>query len=94
MATDEVIAVVGVRYLLPLLVEPTLRADTGGAVGVTFEKELPLLPRLELHGAAAYDSLDGWRGRSTFGTPLTRALALLAGWHSEYGWGAGVGLRW
>lgn len=90
----EAVAVAGVRYLLPLLVETTLRADTGGAVGVAFEKELPLLPRLELHGAAAYDSLDGWEGEVDLAYTVSRFLALLAGWHSEYGWGAGVGLRW
>jgi hypothetical protein len=87
-------AVAGVRYLLPLLVETELRADTGGAVGVVFEKELPLLPRLELHGTAAYDSDDGWEGEFDLQYAVTRSLSLVGGWHSGYGWGAGVGLRW
>jgi hypothetical protein len=90
----DAVGVVGVRYLLPLLVETTLRADTGGAVGVAFEKELPLLPRLELHGGAEYDSHDGWEGDVVLAYTLGRGLALLGGWHSEHGWGAGVELRW
>jgi hypothetical protein len=88
------VAVAGVRYLLPLLIETELRADTGGAVGVAFGKELPLLPRLELHGEAAYDSEDGWEGEVDLRYAVSRELALLAGWHSSHGWGADVGLRW
>jgi hypothetical protein len=86
--------VAGVRYLLPLLVETTLRADTDGAAGIAFEKELPLLPRLDAHGEAAYDSHDGWEGKIDLAYALNRGVSLVGGWHSEHGWGAGFGLRW
>jgi len=88
------VGVVGARYLLPLLIETTLRADTGGAVGIGFEKELQLLPRLEAYGEAEYDSHDGWEGEVDLTYTLNRSLALLGGWDSEYGWGAGIKLSW
>jgi hypothetical protein len=89
----DVVGVAGLRYLLPLLIEAELRADTGGAVGVGFGKELPLLPRLDLHGAAAYDSREGWEGELALGYTVNRALSLLVNWHTSHGWGAGVALR-
>jgi hypothetical protein len=88
------VGVAGLRYLLPLLVETTLRADTGGAIGIAFAKGLPLLPRLEAHGVAEYDSLDGWEGEVELEYTVNRNLALLGGWRSEYGWGAGAKLAW
>jgi hypothetical protein len=90
----ETVGAAGVRYLLPLLIWTEVRVDTGGALGVSFEKELPLLPRLELHGAAEYDSHEGWEGEVGLSYAVSRAITLLGGWHSDHGWGGGVGLSW
>ena len=90
---SEARGVLGVRYLLPLVIEAAVRADTRGELRVTLEKELPLLPRLEARGEIEYDTVDGWEGKAGFSYTLGRDLSLIAGWHSEFGWGAGVHLR-
>jgi hypothetical protein len=90
----ETVGAAGLRYLLPLLIWTEVRVDTSGALGVSLEKELPLLPRLELHGVAEYDSHEGWEGEVELSYAVSRALTLLGGWHSDHGWGIGVGLHW
>ena len=89
----EARGVLGVRYLLPLLIEAAVRADTRGELRVALEKELPLLPRLEAKGEVEYDTRDGWEGKAGISYTLGRELSLVAGWHSEFGWGAGVQVR-
>ena len=86
--------VVGARYVLPLLIEATLRADTAGGVRVAFEKELPLLPRLDVHGEASYDTHEGWDGKAELLYAVGRRLSLVFGWDAGFGWGAGFHARY
>jgi hypothetical protein len=92
-AATEARGVLGVRYLLPLVIEVAVRADTRGELRVTLEKELPLLPRLQARGEIEYDTGEGWEGKAGLSYTLGRDLSLLAEWHSEFGWGAGMQLR-
>jgi hypothetical protein len=89
----EARGVLGVRYLLPLLIEAAARADTRGEFRISLGKDLPLLPRLEAHGEVEYDTGEGWKGKAGILYTLGRDLSLIAGWHSTFGWGAGVQLR-
>lgn len=86
-------AVAGLRYLLPLNVRSLLWVDSDGGWRVAVEKELPITPRIEVHGEAQYDSHEGWEEAVALSYTLTRTLALSARWHSQYGTGAGVRLR-
>lgn len=85
-------AVAGARYLLPLVIAATASVDSDGAVRVALDKELPLLPRLDAHGEAAYDTREGWEGGAGLAWTVGRNLALSGGWDSRFGWGAGVRL--
>jgi len=90
---DEVRAVAGVHYLLPLNLESRAWVDSEGGARISLERELQLLPRLSLAGEVEYDTHDKWEGRVDAAYTLTRALSLLARWHSEYLFGVGVQLR-
>ncbi len=85
--------VAGFSYLLPLNMEFAAWADTDGGGRIMFEKELELTPRLGLHGEAKYDTHEQWEGKVQLGYLLTKEFSLLANWHSEYGIGAGLQVR-
>lgn len=91
--TDETRGVLGFRYLLPLNIESTAWLDTDGGARVTIEKELTLTPRLSLIGEVQYDTHDLWEGKAELSYILTKDVSLLGQWHSEFGWGGGLQLR-
>jgi hypothetical protein len=85
--------VAGFTYLLPLNFEFVAWADTDGGGRFILEKELELTPRLALHGEAEYDTHEQWEGKVQLGYLITKEFSLLANWHSEYGIGVGLQVR-
>jgi hypothetical protein len=92
-STDETRGVLGLRYLLPLNFESTAWVDTDGGARVAVEKEFTLTPRLSLIGEIEYDSHEKWEGKTGLSYTLTQNVSLLGQWHSEYGWGGGLQVR-
>jgi CopA family copper-resistance protein len=92
-STDETRGVLGLRYLLPLNFESTAWVDTDGGARVAVEKEFTLTPRLSLIGEIEYDSHEKWEGKTGLSYTLTQSVSLLGQWHSEYGWGGGLQIR-
>ncbi len=86
-------AVAGLRYLLPLNLESLLWVDSDAGWRGAIEYELEITPRIGLHAEALYDSHEGWEEAAALSYTLARNLALAVRWHSEYGAGAGVRLR-
>jgi FtsP/CotA-like multicopper oxidase with cupredoxin domain len=82
--------VFGFRYLLPLNFETTAWFDTDGGGRVILEKELQLTPRFELGLEAEYDTHKQWEGKVELGYQLAKNFSLIANWHSEYAFGAGI----
>jgi FtsP/CotA-like multicopper oxidase with cupredoxin domain len=85
--------VVGFSYLLPLNFDFAAWADTEGGGRLIFEKELELTPRLALHGEVEYDTHEQWEGKVRLGYLISKEFSLLANWHSEYGIGVGLQVR-
>ena len=92
-ATEETRGVLGVRYLLPLNIESMIWLDSDGGARVALDKEFTLTPRLSLIGEVQYDTHDLWEGKTGMSYLLTKHLSLLGQWHSEYGWGGGLQVR-
>ncbi|MBT8358639.1 MAG: hypothetical protein KJO61_12830, partial [Deltaproteobacteria bacterium] len=85
--------VLGFRYLLPLNIESTAWMDTDGGARVNMEKEFALTPRFSLIGEIEYDTHDGWEGKVGLSYTLAEHVSLLGQWHSEFGWGVGLQMR-
>ena len=93
MTTEETRGVLGVHYLLPLNFESMIWVDTDGGARVKLDKEFTLTPRLALIGEIQYDTHDLWEGKTGLSYMLTRSVSLLGQWHSEFGWGGGIQVR-
>jgi FtsP/CotA-like multicopper oxidase with cupredoxin domain len=91
--SEETRGVLGFSYLLPLNLEFGAWADTDGGGRLIFEKELELTPRLGLHVVAKYDTHEQWEGKVQLGYLINKELSVLANWHSEYGIGVGLQVR-
>jgi hypothetical protein len=91
--TEEVRGVLGVRYLLPLNFESLVWIDSDGGARVKLDKEFTLTPRLALIGEVQYDTHDLWEGKTGLSYVLAKNISLLGQWHSEFGWGGGLQVR-
>lgn len=85
--------VLGVRYLLPLNFESFAWLDTDGGGRFFLGKELELTPRLGLHGEVEYDTHTQWEGKVELSYLISRDFSIIGNWHSEFGFGAGLQIR-
>jgi FtsP/CotA-like multicopper oxidase with cupredoxin domain len=85
--------VFGVMYRLPLNLGLTAWADTDGGARIKVGKNLMLTPRLALGSELEYDTHDRWKVRVNLAYTLSRSTSLIGQWHSDYGWGAGIRVR-
>lgn len=86
-------AVIGVRTLLPLNLELRAWIDSDGGARASLEKSVPLAPRLDLSGAVRYDTHDLWEGQVGLDYTLSKGVSLLARWHSIFGFGGGLQVK-
>ncbi len=90
---DDPEGVVGLHYLLPLNLESRLWLDTQGDARFLVEKTLELTPRIALYGEVEYDTEEEWEGKIEFSYLVSKSFSAVAHWHSEFGYGLGVQLR-
>ncbi|MCL6524569.1 MAG: multicopper oxidase domain-containing protein [Thermoflavifilum sp.] len=81
--------IIGVRYLLPLLLNADLRIDTRAHVRFTLSGETWVFPRVWLNYMVNTDKewdihVEGM---------INQYISLTAGYHSDYKWGGGLLLR-
>ena len=67
--------------------------DSDGGARASLEKEFTLTLRFSLIGEVEYDTHDLWEGKTGLSYTLTKNISLLVRWHSEYGWGGGLRMR-
>ena len=80
-------------YKLPLNIDTTAWVDTDGGARVKLAKEIPLTPRLHLGGEVEYDTHDYWEGRVHLDYMLHKNASIIGQWHTDYGWGVGLRVR-
>jgi CopA family copper-resistance protein len=90
---DDTRGVLGFRYLLPLNVESRVWVDTDGGGRFNLGRSFELTPRLALIGEAEYDTHDKWEGSASVSYMMHKYFSLLGQWHSEYGFGGGLEIR-
>jgi len=90
---DDTRGVFGFRYLLPLNLESRAWIDTDGGGRFNLGKSFELTPRLALLGEAEYDTHDKWEGSAGLSYMVHKYFSLVGQWHSEYGFGGGLQIR-
>jgi CopA family copper-resistance protein len=86
-------AILGIRYLLPLNVELSSFVGSDGRARVAAARSFQLTPRLALNGLGQYDSDGKWEYQTGLSYTLSKAISLRFRWHSDYGAGGGLQLR-
>jgi len=93
IATDDPRGVIGVRYLLLFNIDSRLWIDSDGEARTTLDKMFQLTPRLATLIEVEYDTLNRWEGFARVSYTLNQRIDLLAQWHSDYGPGGGLTVR-
>jgi hypothetical protein len=88
-------AVAGVNYRLPLMVWASASVDSEGDVRLGLAKELRLTPRLSAFAEVQYDTgeEDSWEWTGGLEYTLTKRVSLTGQYHSDYGAGGGLLIR-
>lgn len=90
---DESRGVFGFRYLLPLNIESRMWIDTDGGTRFNLGKSFKLTPRLALFGETQFDTHDKWEGRTRLSYLVNKHISVIGQWHSDYGFGGGLQIR-
>jgi hypothetical protein len=85
--------VFGFRYLLPLLIESRVWVDTEGGARFNLGRSFHLTPRLALYGHGEYDTHKQWEIHAGVTYLIGKNASLIGQWHSDYGWGGGLRIR-
>lgn len=85
--------VAGINYRLPLMFWADLSVDSEGNGRFQLSKRFQLTPRLGVSGYAFYDTGSRWEWSAGADYTLTRSTSLSLTFHSDYGLGAGLLLR-
>lgn len=83
----------GVSHVLPLLVDAYAWVDTEGDFRVGAVKSIPITPRLGVFGEVQYDTATDWEWATGAEYIISNRLSVIGQYHSEYGAGAGIGIR-
>ena len=86
-------AIVGIRYLLPFNIESMLFAGSDGEGRIALGREFHITPRISFGVESEYDTAQGWEHEAGLSYLISRRLSARAHWQSEYGAGAGLGIR-
>jgi CopA family copper-resistance protein len=83
----------GGRYMLPLLIHTTGWVDTEGEFRFSLSKKLPLTSRLSVFGDVEYDTATQWECQAGAIFLIEKRFSIIAGYHTEFGIGAGIRIR-
>ena len=86
-------AIIGVNYRLPLLVWANLSVDSEGDARLSLAKEFQLTSRISIFGRVEYDTNTEWEWTAGAEYIVNKPLSLITQYHSDYGFGAGIGIR-
>jgi hypothetical protein len=83
--------IIGVRYLLPLNFGSEIRIDTNGEFRVAIGKQLQITNRLGIFGDFEYDTETEFEWVAGARYILSKNLSIVGQYHSDFGFGAGLG---
>ena len=83
----------GVCYLIPLNFESRVWVDKDGDLRLSLGKRLQITNRLSFFGEAEYDTDTKWEGAAGAAWMMNKWLSLAGQWHSDFGVGAGIRIR-
>ena len=86
-------AVAGVNYRLPLIIWASASVDSEGDLRLALAKRFQLTSRAGLFGRVEYDTNTEWEWTVGVDYTLTKSFSLIGQYHSEYGAGAGLQIR-
>lgn len=86
-------AFAGVLYRLPYLIDSSLQIDSEGDLRVGLSKELQLTDRIRGFAEIQYDTGSEWEWSVGAEYLLNKPFSLITQYHSEYGFGGGIGFR-
>jgi hypothetical protein len=86
-------AVIGVNYRMPLLVYANVSLDSEGDARLSLAKRFQLTSRLSAFARVEYDTNTEWEWTSGAEFVVNKPASLITQYHSEYGFGAGVSIR-
>ncbi len=83
----------GMEYRLPYLIWTALTLDSEGDARLSLSKDFQLTSRLSLVTEAQYDTGRQWEWSAGLNYALTKRFSLVTEYHSEHGFGGGIGFR-
>lgn len=86
-------AVVGVNYRLPLTVWASASVDSEGDLRMALAKRFQVTSRLGVFGRVEFDTNTQWEWTAGADYTLTKQVSLVGQYHSEFGAGAGLLIR-
>lgn len=86
-------AVIGLNHRLPLIVWANASLDSEGDARFSLAKSFQLTGRLSAFGRVEYDTNTEWEWTAGAQFTLNKLLSLIAQHHSDYGFGAGLSIR-
>jgi hypothetical protein len=88
---DRVFA--GLQYRLPYLIQSSLQGDSEGDLRAALSKRLQLTDRVSGFSEVEFDTGTKWDWRVGLEATLTKQFSLITEYHSDYGFGGGIGFR-
>ena len=86
-------ALVGFSYRLPYLIMLTANVGSTGDFRLNIGKTFQITPRFSINARAQYDTQQAWELAFGADYMLTKRLSLSTAYHTDYGFGAGLGFR-
>lgn len=83
----------GIQYRLPYLIDTYLQVDSEGEFRVGLGKSLQITDRLSVFGWAEYDTGIRWEWSAGAEYLINKRLSLVTQYHSDHGFGGGIGFR-
>ena len=73
--------------------QSTSWVDTKGDLRIDLTRRFRLTDRVEMFGTGEYDTRRHWESSAGLEYILGKQLSVVGRWHSEFGWGGGLYLR-
>jgi FtsP/CotA-like multicopper oxidase with cupredoxin domain len=83
----------GIDYRLPFLVESFAQIDSEGDFRLGLGKALQITDRISIFGEIEFDTGSEWEWTAGAAILMTKQLSLVTQFHSDHGFGGGIGFR-